>query len=905
MFDRLRRLLRIEPSEFVLIRTLFTLHFLIITAFTLGKTVRDGLYLEQLPARSLPLVYLGMAVWTALAVWLCNRLTRGLASHRSLATVLLFASGSLVLFFFAFRWWREVAAIAFYLWSGAVGLLLVSQFWIVANERSDSRQARRLFGTVGAGGIAGGLFGGGLASLLGTIVGSEPLLLLTALFYVLAVPLALQVGPAAGAARLPVTALADEGSRAVMSRPYLRLVAGLFLVAGMAAAILDYQFKLTLQESMIGAGRMTAFLGSFYGAQNLVALFIQLGLTGLVLTRLGARAAAVALPVGLLAGVAAMFGAPGLIAVAATRLFESTMRISVSGTSWEFLYFPLPDSIRQKARRIIDLIVNRNAEAAAGLLILGVNMAFGGSFLQITIVLAVTVVAWLGMEFLMSRAYVRELSSSLKQMVVDARTAHSTLRETRVFAEVGSLLDSPYERQVLYAIDLLEQLDRRKLWDRIPAFLHHPSSRVRLRGIQLSYGKPEVVDLVDMEALLHDPDSEVRIHAALFFSRLTPGSPVDNMSDLLNSEDPGLRSSALSAVAEHSPPDDDPRVEDLAHAFLSSGSAADRLAVASAAGRRPGPSRLHRLIPKLIEDGDPAVRRAAIGSAGQAGRREFIPLLIERLVERGDREAARAALTAFGDRVIGTLGDYLVDPTIDRRVKRELPRVLAAIGTQEAADNLVRASFLDDLTLGYQVLKAMNRIRANNHSIEMSMTLISPQIRSEAEHMTRLLVRNRTLGSAPPSRARDLLLRLMAERADQALDRLFRRMALVYPPREMRLAYVGVTGGDLRVRAQSIEYMESILLPDDRRVVLPLIDTSPEDERVNNASSVFRMKSLSLAESVRDLASGNDAWLTACALYLAGTLELTSLRDLVSDSLRSPEILVRDTAAWASARLEA
>jgi hypothetical protein len=145
----------------------------------------------------------------------------------------------------------------------------------------------------------------------------------------------------------------------------------------------------------------------------------------------------------------------------------------------------------------------------------------------------------------------------------------------------------------------------------------------------------------------------------------------------------------------------------------------------------------------------------------------------------------------------------------------------------------------------------------------------------------------------------------MAEKVDQALERLFRRMALVYPPREMRLAYVGVKGGDLRVRAQSIEYMESILLPDDRRVVLPLIDTTPEDERVNNASSVFRMKSLPLADSIRDIASGNDAWLTACALYLAGTHELVVLRDVIRAALGSSDAVVRDTALWASGRMGA
>jgi AAA family ATP:ADP antiporter len=904
MWDRVRRVLRIERAEVSLFRSLFLLHFLVIAAFTLGKTARDGLYLDQLPARSLPLIYLAVALWTAFAVWAYGRLTRGLASHRALAAALVLVAGATVLFYLGFRTWRQVTAVLFYLWSAAAGLLLVSQFWTLANDRTDSRQARRLFGTISAGGIAGGLAGGALASILGTRLGPELLLLITSVVYLMAVPAALRCAPSHDSHRLSPVGGGVEGMRKLMKRPYVRLIALGFLMSGMAAAILDYQFKLSLQNSMVGSGRMTAFLGSFYGAQNLIALFIQLGLTGFILSRVGAQAAGMSLPVGLMVGVFVVFGAPGLVAVAGLRLFESTMRISIAGTAWEFLYVPLPDDTRRQARRVIDLIVNRNAEAGAGLLILIVNLLFGGTLVQITAVLAVVVAAWLVIDVLLGRAYVRELSSSLKRMVVDVESGVHTLRETRVFTEIESLLESPYEAQVLYAMDLLERLDKKKILDRLPILFHHSSARVRLKAIALGMEQPEAVDLLDMEALLHDPEPEIGIHAALFFSRLTPGNPIDNMSDLLSSGDPQLRSSAFQVVAEHSPPSEDVRVEELARVFLERGTLLDRAAVASAAGRRPAPSRLHAWIPRLMRDDETVVRRAAIRSAGQAAGRELIPLLIDHLVNRADREEARSALAAFGERVIGTIGDYLVDPTVDLRLKRELPRVLAMIGTQDAADSLLRASLQEDLALGYQVLKALNRIRSSNAKVTMWPNTVSPQIRAEAEGMTRLLVRGRTLEAIPGSRARELLMMAIAEKKEAALERLFRRLALLYPPREVRLAYVGLNGDNARIRAQSVEYMESILAPDDRRFVMPLIDTSPEDERVNNASSVFRMKPLPVEDSMRDLLAMNDSWLSACVLYLAGTLELGGFRDLVRASLSHPEVVVRDTAQWASARLQ-
>ncbi|NNE08036.1 MAG: hypothetical protein HKN20_05680, partial [Gemmatimonadetes bacterium] len=119
----------IQRDEWRKIALLSSLHFLVIAAFTLARIARDGFFLAELPAEMLPYVYIGVAFWTALVVWIMGRVSGGVPSHRTLQWALLVTGGSLVGFSYWFRFAGESAAIAFYLWSGAYGLVLVSQFW--------------------------------------------------------------------------------------------------------------------------------------------------------------------------------------------------------------------------------------------------------------------------------------------------------------------------------------------------------------------------------------------------------------------------------------------------------------------------------------------------------------------------------------------------------------------------------------------------------------------------------------------------------------------------------------------------------------------------------------------------------------------------------------------------------
>ena len=62
-------------------------------------------------------------------------------------------------------------AYCFYTIVALFALLATSQFWVMANVVFNVREAKRLFGFIGAGGIAGGIVGGYLNLFTGRTYG--------------------------------------------------------------------------------------------------------------------------------------------------------------------------------------------------------------------------------------------------------------------------------------------------------------------------------------------------------------------------------------------------------------------------------------------------------------------------------------------------------------------------------------------------------------------------------------------------------------------------------------------------------------------------------------------------------------------------------------------------------------
>src|SRR5215471_20992979 len=139
--------------------TAFSALFMLIASHSVLETARDALFLAKVPATRLPWVYLALAPLSVATAKLDAWARRGRSARRVLSGAAIGASAVTLAFFLLHRGLGTAGVYALYLWPGLLTTLLLVHFWEVLGERFTITQAKRLYGFIGAGGVAGAIAG--------------------------------------------------------------------------------------------------------------------------------------------------------------------------------------------------------------------------------------------------------------------------------------------------------------------------------------------------------------------------------------------------------------------------------------------------------------------------------------------------------------------------------------------------------------------------------------------------------------------------------------------------------------------------------------------------------------------------------------------------------------------------
>src|SRR5262245_47139514 len=183
MVSKLEKFFDLRPGDLRRGLPLALYYFVIIMAYTQGQVVRDALFLGRFDAGRLVYVDFVIAAIAGVILAVYFRIGRMMSFTNLLAATLCFFAANVVVFWCAARvqhggWLYPVV----YVWVGIFGVLAISQVWTLANCVLTNREAKRLFGFIGSGGIIGGTFGGFLSKIIAPWLGAESLLLSMAVF---------------------------------------------------------------------------------------------------------------------------------------------------------------------------------------------------------------------------------------------------------------------------------------------------------------------------------------------------------------------------------------------------------------------------------------------------------------------------------------------------------------------------------------------------------------------------------------------------------------------------------------------------------------------------------------------------------------------------------------------------
>lgn len=234
--------------------------------------------------------------------------------------------------------------------------------------------------------------------------------------------------------------------------------------------------------------------------------------------------------------------------------------------------------------------------------------------------------------------------------------------------------------------------------------------------------------------------------------------------------------------------------------------------------------------------GDPVADSVADLRSGDAARiqralsagliPEIAPHAID-LIGRDDlSRAAVAALTSIAPRCTGMLVDALLDPRRDVTVRRRLPGVLLAGEPALAAWGLWRALGDASFDVRYRSGAVLARLAAQGHLHGVSTDDVFEAVRRELEADGGALSAGRGFDPLASNDGNDGE-RAQSEpalaRPDAGLEHVFTVLGLALPAEPLRIALHAVQTDDAELRGTALEYLESILPPDVRAQLWPVL----------------------------------------------------------------------------------
>jgi AAA family ATP:ADP antiporter len=917
----LRPVAELHPGETTTALLMFAYSFLAMTSYNIIQPITRSKFISDLGAENIPYVQFAAGVLIGIIMQGYVKGTALLPKRWVIPASQAGLVATLLMFWALFQTGAEWVSAAFYLLGLIFAILLVSQFWSLANAIYDARQAKRIFGFIGGGTALGGMTGAGLTSLIAETVGTNTLLLWSAAALALCIGIVVLVlrregvVVAAAGGEEELEGLGPrEALRLFRNSRQIQLISLVISFGALGAAILDQQLNMATEE-FHGRGEtdsITAFLGSVRFYLSAVGFFIQVFLTSRIHRFLGIGFALLVLPInlGVMAGVILVNYA--LWAPALGSVLDRAFRYTVDKTTREILFLPLPLDIKLQAKPFVDVTVDRMAKGVGALFLLVLIQPYGLnlSWQQLSYVTLLLVAAWFVMAVYAKRSYVAEFRRSIQQQEVKAGEIRLDTSDLYTIETLIGELSHPDPKRVVYAIDLLESLDKRHLVT--PLLLHHESPLVRVRALKVAESSGESASywLRGVERSLKDTNGDVRLAGVRALAAMHHEAAADVVRGFLTDQDPLMVVTAACALAESSSESDRTAAEaalrELA-ADTREQSVPIRREIAHSLGLVHAP-RFRALLVPLMFDADLSVAQEAIASAGALGPRHrdflFVPPLVSLMRNRLLKPAARQVLVNYGEDVVEPLAYFMRDPDEDIWVRRHVPSTLALIPSQRSMDVIVAALEDADGFIRFKAVAAIERLRRAAPGLTLDRTVIERQILRETTRAFSALTLHHNLFVRNSLDGNSLLARALTEKHQRAIDRTFRLLGLIYSADDIAAVRAALATSDSRLRSGAMEYLDNLLESTVRRRVMLLVEDMPAPERVRKGNVVFKTRVRDVEDTVAQLVHDDDQVIAAAAIQLVEHREMWSLADDLEHALahRDPrDWYVFEAASWALA----
>ena len=562
-------ILNIRPKELHLVIILLLMFFCISAASITGSAVRDAVFLIKFERSYLPLMYVFIAIVMAVMIEAYKKLI----SDKDPLSLITSSGGifalSLLLFHNNLDGWRIPLL---YVWIEVIAIITILQFWMLAGELLNTRQAKRIFPIIISGGSFAAIGCGYFIKPFVNRYGSENLLIVAMVFLSLSIIVGQFLRPFIGNTNdYREKSQATSQLHKVKLEPYLKYIAIMVACSAFISRVIDYQFKVMAANAFPVQNELVSFFGTYYIFTGVATLVMQSFVTGFILTRFGILAGLIFLPVTLVFGAAGFLVFGSITAVFILKFSDQVFKFSMNNAVREILWLPLTAIKKNRSKPIIDGTIKSIVEGLAGLtifLLVTFNLLPESKIYLLSLLVLVLAIYWFWNSFRTKEGYLSEIISSIENRQLNLDEVQFDLNDSSTVSALRSALQDKDDYKKLFAIDLLWTLPLEPWKETLQDQFLIGSSEIKRGILELCWLKNEI--LTDQMILDHiQLNDDISPYAISCASDRNISTLIALIQSYLNDKNTALRSSALVAILKDDP--DNSEVIELINDILING----------------------------------------------------------------------------------------------------------------------------------------------------------------------------------------------------------------------------------------------------------------------------------------------------------------------------------------------
>ena len=829
----LKKLFNINQGEGFPTLILF-LHFFAYVAISItGSAARDAYFLNMVDRKYLPLMFLAVAIVLSIVIEIYSRLSK----NKDLSTIV---SGTGIIFIatlFAIQKNLEGWVIPFlYVWKDVIDAIIITQFWLIASQVFDPRQAKRLFGLLGAGGALAAIIIGSSIKQFVSIFGSENLLFATMSFLLVVILMANLIRPYRNINEQKNSNSKKDSQKDEKKSfsPYLKSLAIIIGLAAVASRVVDYQFKITAVAAFPEQDDLVNFFGQYYAVTGIATMVIQLFITSRLLSRFGILVAILVLPTLFMTGAIGFLMSPVLAAVYISKFSDQVFRFTLHNASIQLLWIPVKNTIKNRLKPVIEGSIRASLEGVSGILIFLSITVFNVPIHYLSISIVLIAIYWINKSFTLKKLYVKELQSAIEKRELNFEELTLDIQDEAMVKTINEALKNNDESQQILALEMIRDIPLTPWKDSLNDLLNNGEITVKKEILSISFDDENIITNQTIIDLINNvPDLETESIEIAGKRRLRKALPI--IMDRIDSVNKEKQIIFAAAIRNIDPDSSNKEKELLLDAFNTNDENICSLAIRQMKNDK-------EILPddKLAEylnQESSIIRDAALSVAESRASTSLLPHIIQCLSDPRCAIPARSALQAYDDNVvvellikhvqrqnveksliigvIRTIKNYPTKNSIDLLLSAVSPKVPPI--QSEAVDSLIHIARELSLDENQIIITKKELIKTSRYAYEKIIAL--SQINEDEENQ---------------------LLRYLLQNEVRKLIPVIMKLGILDKPETPIETYIQyVLNNETDKLPYVLEFFENIFSKEERRIVNSLIDNISIEEKCEVAKNHF------------------------------------------------------------------